>query len=455
MSLSPSRLVAYDVFHSVMFENRDVRRSFDYHLNKTKLKSKDKALAYEIIQGSLRWYSKIQWILQNIATRELEGTHPYVQTALVCGTYQIFYLQRVPDRATVNESVEYLKNKKLMKATGFANGILRQVASKSKYFPKPDKEKKPVDYLALQFAHPKWIVDRWYKRFPYARLESILAAHNQPQPYHVRINTDKTPLEKVGELQTKLLKDERTPCKKRPLRTCLELEKFPSMEPESLFNSGFIAIQGESSQLAVQLVETSPGVKVLDACCGPGGKTGAIAERLGEGSTLLAIDPAKGQIKRCTENLERLGHLNKDHIEIKLSTLEDLPDARDFDRILLDAPCSGLGTLRQHPEGKWRKKAGIVRQFAEQQRVLLTESIKRLRAGGELVYSVCSFEPEETTQQLQWLLEEYPGKLEVVSPLDRIPSYYRKYVTRDHVLMLYSGNDDGLGGFSSFVLRYS
>ncbi len=453
MSLSPSRQVAYDVFHSVMFENREVRASFDYQLKKTKLKPKDKSLAYEIIQGSLRWYSKIQWILQNIATRDLDGTSSFVQTALVCGTYQIFYLSRVPDRATVNESVEYLKSKKLLKATGFVNGILRQVASKSKYFPKPDKKKKPAEYLALQFSHPKWIVDRWLARFSFERLETILAAHNGPQPYHVRINLKRTSLEAAPELQKNLLKNERTPSKKRPLRTCLELEKFPKTGPDSLFDQGYFAIQGESSQLSAQLVDTEGEPEILDACCGPGGKSGAIFERMNEGSKLLAIDPAESQIKRFHANLGLLGHVPNKQIEVLQSTLEDLDAKRTFDRILIDAPCSGLGTLRQHPEGKWRKKPGCVGKFAEQQRSLLTEGLKRLKKGGELVYSVCSFEPEESTDHLDWLMDSYADKLEVVSPLDRIPSYYRKYVTRKHVLLLYSGNDDGLGGFSSFVVR--
>ncbi len=455
MSVSPSRKVAYDVFHSVMFENREVRASFDYNLKKTKLKPKDKALAYEIIQGSLRWYSKIRWILQNIASRELDQTNSFVQAALVCGTYQIFYLSRVPDRATVNESVEYLKSKKLMKATGFVNGILRQVASKSKYFPKPDKKEKPAEYLALQFAHPKWIVDRWIARFSFERLETILAAHNGPQPHHVRINGLKTPQDDVPELRKNLLKEENTPSKKKPLRSCLELEKFPSTIPESLFGQGYFAIQGESSQLSAQLVDLEGKLDILDACCGPGGKSGALFERMNEQSTLLAIDPSEGQIKRFHSNLETLGHLPSGRIEVKKSSLEELDVSKQFDRILVDAPCSGLGTFRQHPEGKWRKKPDCVRRFADLQKTLLSESLKRLKPGGELVYSVCSFEPEESTAHLEWLLEEYAGKIEVISPSERIPSYYRKYVTRKNLLVLYSGNDDGMGGFSSFVIRYS
>jgi len=456
MSVSPSRQLAYDVFHSVMFEKREVRASFDYHLKKKKIKPKDKALAFEIIQGSIRWYSKMRWILQNIATRELEKTNPFVQTALLCGTYQIFYLDRVPDRATVNESVEYLKSKRLLKATGFVNGILRQVASKSKYFPKPDKKEKPAEYLALQFAHPKWVVDRWLSRFNFERLEEMLGAHNAPQPYHVRINLKKTTLEEAPGLQTALLRDERTPSKKRPLRSCLQLENFPSMQPGSAFQKGLIAIQGESSQLTSQLMDLGGDFKVLDACCGPGGKSGALFERMSEKSTLVAIDPSEFQIKRLHENLELLGHLPSKRIKTQQTSLEELKsnETDKFDRILLDAPCSGLGTFRQHPEGKWRKKPGCVAKFADQQRALLTQALSHLKPGGELVYSVCSFEPEESKEHLEWLLAEYKDDIEVISPADRIPSYYRKYVTRQHMLVLYSGNEDGLGGFSSFVVKY-
>ena len=171
-SMTLAREIAMDSLVEVLekYQKPEVLldRAFTKHGNA--IKRIDRNLAKEILYGSLRWYSKIYWILQNISRKDLDKSSPQIRASLVCGTYQIFYMDRIPDRAAVNESVEYIRKRRQTSATSFINGILRKVASKSQYFPKPDKKEKPVDYLSLQFAHPSWLVKKWSQNFSFERL---------------------------------------------------------------------------------------------------------------------------------------------------------------------------------------------------------------------------------------------------------------------------------------------
>lgn len=453
MQVSLAREVAYDAFIAVMEHKQrpeDVLEQM-YAKHGKDLKRLDRNFIKELLYGSLRWYSKIYWILQNTSKRDLATTTPEIRAALVVGTYQIFYMDRVPDRAAVNESVEYLRKKGQTSATSFGNGILRQIARRAAYFAKPDKEKTPEEYLSLQYAHPRWIVDRWYHQVKSERLEKILSENNQPPPYSIRINTLKVPTEKIGELQDELLRKERTHSERRNLRTALRLKDAPQLDEGSLFQQGWYTIQDESSQLIAMLVHPQPGDHILDACAGPGGKLSHVYELAQGKAQIFAIDRSKTQLQKAVESMARLGHtqgmqyLQADFLEF---TTEQL-----FDRILLDAPCTGLGVLRRHPEGKWHKDPSSLRTLAEKQRGLILKALSHLKVGGRLTYSVCSFEPEESLDHLHWLKNTYPEQIEILSPVSVLPDYFKKYVTRDNILTIYSGNQDEMDGFAAFMVQ--
>ncbi len=451
-SLSIGREIAYDAFFQTMFEHKKPEDALEelYQKHGKKVVRLDRNFAKEILFGSLRWYSKIFWILQNTASRDLTKTSPHIQTALVLATYQIFYMDRVPDRAAVNESVEYVRARGNANAVSFANGILRQIARRAAYFPKPDKTAKPAEYLALQFAHPRWVVDRWLQHFRFDRMELMLAANNQVPPCSVRVNTLKTPIEGISQLQSNLLKTERTHSERRPLRICLHLREAPNLDSGSLFQHGMYSIQDEASQLIPYLVDPRPEETIADVCCGPGGKLGHIFELSGGKAKLLGLEKNPAQMARVRDNLQRLGHQG---IELQEVDFMEWQAPTKLDKILLDAPCSGLGVLRRHPEGKWHKDAAIIPRSAERQRLMLTHALKQLKAGGELIYSVCSFEPDETFHHLKWLKSEYGDKLELISPVHRLPDYYKRYVTRDNVLLIYAGNQDNMDGFGAFIIK--
>ncbi|RYZ58662.1 MAG: 16S rRNA (cytosine(967)-C(5))-methyltransferase RsmB [Proteobacteria bacterium] len=451
-SLSIAREVAFDAFTAVMENKRKPEQVLNemYALHGQKISRLDKAFIKEILYGSFRWYSKIYWILQNTSKRNLDDSSPEIRAALILGTYQIYYMDRVPDRAAVNESVEYVRKKGQAKACTFVNGILRQIGRRAEYFPKPDKKTKAKEYLALQFAHPLWLVDRWLKRFRFERMELMLAANNQPPSFSIRINSLKSSLAESADLQETLLREEKITSERRPLRSSLRLMKSPQLAESKLFQDGYFTVQDEASQLIGYLVAPEADQKIADACAGPGGKLSHIYELGLEKITLYAVEKDHGQYLRAQETLDRLGlkKLNWVHEDFMAWNSEE-----KLDKILLDAPCSGLGVLRRHPEGKWSKNVQLVDSMATQQWAMIQHALKQLKVGGELIYSVCSFETEETESHLLRLKETMSDTIEVISPVSRLPDYYKKYVTHEQLFAVYAGNQDDMDGFGAFIVR--
>ena len=447
-----SRQIAFDAFVEVMEKNRkpdDVLEEL-YSLNSKDLKRIDRNLTKEILFGGLRWYKKIYWILQHTSKkRDLKKVSPQVRTALILGTYQIFYMDRIPDRAAVNESVEYVRAKGEASAVPFVNGILRQIARRAEYFAKPDKKTKPTDYLALQFSHPDWLVKRWFERFNFERMEGMLTANNQPPPIFIRINSTKT---LPQDLQASLLRDEQIQSEKTSLKGCLILKKHPDIGPESLFGRGYYTIQGLASQLIPYLCKLESGLTIIDAAAGPGGKLTHMCEMTTGNAKIFAVEKSDSQLERARQTAKRLGQ--DENVEWIHKDFMDYSPISPVDRVLLDAPCTGLGVLRRHPEGKWQKSESGIKELAVQQRKMIEHSLKMLKKNGELIYSVCSFEPEETELQAKWILETYGSKVELISPVSRLPDYFKRYVTRDNVLMIFAGNPDEMDGFGAFIIKW-
>ncbi len=452
MSLSPVREQAYDAFIRTMFQkmNPDLALEQGYTASEKAPSRLDRNFSKELVYGGLRWFSKIHWILQNTSSRDLEKCSFEVRAALVLGTYQIYYMDRVPDRAAVNESVEYIRKKGQASACSFVNGILRQIARRAEYFAKPDKVKEPVRYLSLQFSHPAWLVERWLRRFNFDKVELMLSSNNQPPVTSIRVNASLNPLENAHDLQQSLLRDEKTHSERRPLRSSLRLKEFPRTDESSYFGQGYFTIQDESSQLIALLVEAQANHIVIDACCGPGGKTGHLAEILDASITIVGVDQSSEAIAKAEQTAKRLKH---DRLSFLCEDFLQWKPTQTIDTILLDAPCSALGTLRRHPEAKWHKDEKVINQMSQLQRRMLKHGLTLLPVGGELIYSVCSFELEETEHHLKALTEEFHDHVEIISPISRLPDYFKKYVTRDNVLLVYSGNQDDMDGFGAFILR--
>jgi 16S rRNA (cytosine967-C5)-methyltransferase len=254
-------------------------------------------------------------------------------------------------------------------------------------------------------------------------------------------------------IQQQLLKEESKKKKKSHLRASLRLKEAPVVSEGSLFSRGYYTIQDEASQLIGHLVSPQEGQTIVDACAGPGGKVSHIYE-LGAGKIkLVAVEKNEKQLEKAKETLSRLQVPDVSWHFMDFLEWTPPADYGPIHKILLDAPCTGLGVLRRHPEGKWHKNQSSIGLMAAQQSKLIHHALEILAPGGELIYSVCTFEPEESEWHLRDLIKHHESKIEVISPVSRLPDYYKKYVTRKNMLSIFAGNQDEMDGFSAFIIK--
>jgi 16S rRNA (cytosine967-C5)-methyltransferase len=423
-------------------------RLFAHHQD---LKPLDRAFVFEIVYGSLRWLSKMDWILAHMVDRPLTSLDPRVHNALRVGTYQIFYMDRVPDRASVSETVEAVKLVGAGNATKFVNALLRRVARKAEYFPKPDKETKLAEYLAMHYAHPQWLVERWLRNIPLDRLEHMLDGNNTPPKMFLKV-VSRNPIPSGEDLSTYLLREFGIESRWRPLKGTLQVDKLPPLDRCEAFKAGCYFVQDEAAQLSASLVQPSSTDSILDACSAPGGKSMFLWADGLAASQLTLADFSQKRIKVLEQNLSRLG---LDGCEIKHGCATEVAKGKTFQKVILDAPCTALGVIRRHPEIKWLRSLADVENCAKEQRRLMAGLAPLVELGGELIYIVCSQEIEETTMATDAFLAEHGHEFQIV-PLDgRIHDYYRKYATRRGELLVLPGNSDELDGFYAVVLRRS
>ena len=412
------------------------------------LRPLDRAFVFEMVYGSLRWLSKMDWILSHMVSRPLQSLDQRVLNALRIGTYQIFYMDRVPDRAAVSETVEAAKLVGAKNASSFVNAILRRVARKAEYFPKPNKETEAAEYLAMHYAHPPWMIERWLRHIPRERLEHMLASHNsQPQITLRVISRNPTPTNE--DLATYMLREHGIGSHWRPLKGALVMDKLPNFEKCEAFKKGCYIVQDEAAQLCTSLVGILPNAKVLDACAAPGGKSINLWDAGVEAENLTLCDFSQKRIQLMQQNLDRVGLKN---VNVVHGDLASAFPKEKFQRVVLDAPCSSMGVIRRHPEIKWHRSVSDIETCSKEQQRLLTAAANLVEDGGQLAYIVCSQEQEETTHMTQWFLEKFPN-FQRVSLDGVVHDYYRKYLNSVDELLVIPGNPDGLDGFFAAVFQ--
>lgn len=444
-----TRAIAIDALTHVLTRNIHADTALDkLFLHHKNLRPLDRAFIFEIVYGSLRWLSKMDWIMSHMMDRPFASLDPRVANALRVGAYQIFYMDKVPDRAAVSETVEAVKTVGIPQASSFVNAILRRVARKAEYFPKPDLEKKPADYLSMHYAHPKWLVERWLEQMPLERLEHVLTANNTPADHTLRV-IKRNPIPSGEDLGTYLLREHSIQSHWRPLKGALRVSQLPPFSECQAFREGCYIVQDESAQIISALINVTDKDSVLDACSAPGGKAIAIWDEGAEPKNMLLCDFSQKRIQTLQENLNRV---KLSGTELVHGDAAEIAVGRTFTKIVLDAPCSALGVIRKHPESKWLRTPGDIMTCAREQERLLSGLAPAVAPGGELIYIVCSFEVEETSRQTEKFLRDHP-QFEIVPLNGRIHDYYRKYVTKDNEFLVLPGNHDDLDGFYAVVLR--
>jgi 16S rRNA (cytosine967-C5)-methyltransferase len=410
---------------------------------------RDRALLTEIVYGTLRWRGKIDAELAKFLYRALSRTDARVRNLLRLTCYQLLFLDRVPDYAAVSEAVEITKLYGGKKTAGFVNGVLRNLL-RSKPINPIRSGNQSSSSLADEYSHPEWLVKMWTAQFGLESAVRLMRANNEKPPLVVRANSLKCTREQLLEL---LLKAHVTAKPTRHSPQGISLQWTGAVENLPGFAEGLFQVQGESSQLIAALLSAMPGERILDACAAPGGKATHIAETMNDRGEIIAIDKSAAGIGKLRENLTRLGINSVRPYRADVSHQFDDDLSGPYDRILVDAPCSGFGTLRSHPEIKWHRDLGDVRRLRALQSKILDCVAPHLGIGGILVYATCTLTAEENERNVESFLTRHPG-FELESTAGYLPNEAQQMSKANYFEALPS-RDDTDGFFAARMKRIS
>lgn len=404
-SLSGARALALQALLANEKTAGMVDEVMDRLFRRATLDRRDRALAMELISGVLRQRALLDWRLDFVSERPVHRLPLLVQMILRLGAYQLLCLDKIPSSAAVNESVHLAKSSRTRLGrdwSGFVNAVLRALLRQpAPAWPSPEEH--PVAALSVRYSCPAWLVTRWLNRLGYSMAEQLCEATSRIPPATLRANTIRiTRTALLQRLREAGLQAQETLVS--PVG--VQIEKCGPVTELPGFQEGDFYIEDEAAQLIPLLLDPQPGERVLDACAAPGGKTTHLAALMQNKGEIVALDPNPRRLRLVKENCDRLGvslvqTFVGDARQLAQATGTRMAGAPQFDRILLDAPCSGVGVLRRHPEGKWHKQAESLHRHHQLQHELLTAVSRHLRPGGWLVYSTCSTEPEENEQVIE------------------------------------------------------
>jgi 16S rRNA (cytosine967-C5)-methyltransferase len=409
MPVSAARKIAYDVLRRVEAEGAYATDVLHTELG-AGVRADDAALATEIALGVLRWRGLLDFLLQRALKKPVERLDLPVAIALRMGLYQLRFLERIPARAAVNESAELVKSARKSSAASLVNAVLRRLAAEAK---EPPEKFLPADMslgerLSILHSHPACLVQRWLTRLGELQTISLLQANNQTPRLACSVHHPKRRDEILESLQNAGLTVEPG----HLLQAAFAVTGGSPTRTDA-FRRGDISIQDEASQAIPLLLDVRPGDRVLDLCAAPGGKTPTLVRHAEKSGLIVAADRHAHRLRAMREQFKRLHLSGAPIVELDAST--PLPFGIQFDRILLDAPCSGTGTLARHPEIRWRLKPGQLSELHRLQVQLLTSALHQLAPGGRLVYSTCSLEPEENEDAITEALCDLPNTKRVTA----------------------------------------
>jgi 16S rRNA (cytosine967-C5)-methyltransferase len=379
--------------HAVVYDGRSSDAALESSLARA-----DRAAVRAIALGTLRWYLRLAPAIEKLANRPFEDISPRLAALLVTAAHQVEYSRGAPE-AQVHLAVDASRIVGESRASGMANAVLRKfVAQRAELLGQVDAD------LAQRHAHPRWLVDALVAAWG-ERAEGMLAANNQHPPMTLRLDPSHMTLADFLRAWRALGRDAR-PVPWQP--DALVLEHATAVQALPGFDTAAVSVQDGGAQLAAPLLDAQAGMRVLDACAAPGGKTLHIAQRTPGLAELIAVDDDALRLQRVRDNLDRAGRKALLLTADLRSRPASLP-AGSFDRVLVDAPCSATGVIRRHPDIKLLRRPEDIAAFAANQRRILATAFELLRPGGRLVYCTCSVLPEENEQVVAALLREQPA----------------------------------------------
>jgi 16S rRNA (cytosine967-C5)-methyltransferase len=389
---APARIAAFQALRAIATGRADLPAALA--LTRDPLPDeRDRALASEIVTGTLRWRRSADHLIVHFARRPPEKIDPDVLEILRLSVYQLLHLDRVPASAVVDDAVDLARYARKKHASGFVNAVLRSLLRDRHRLPLPGRPDSGADraaaieYLGITHSHPEWLVSRWLDRHGFDATERWVRFNNDAPKLTLRANTLKTERDALAAaLRTDDVETE-------PARYAPHGLIVVSGNPMHLKGDGSFFVQDEASQLVALTLDARPGERILDLCASPGGKSVTLASAMRDTGVIIASDVRARRMRLLRATIATSGARSIRVVQISLTGA--MPFRSTFDRILIDAPCSGLGTVRRDPDIRWRRSESDLESLAASQLALIGRAADLLRPGGRLVYATCSSEPEE------------------------------------------------------------
>ncbi|QDR80674.1 16S rRNA (cytosine(967)-C(5))-methyltransferase RsmB [Sporomusa termitida] len=396
--------VINDIETNGAYANIALNREINRQLSQGQLSDQDRRFITELVYGTVKAGATLDWMLSSYLSRPLTKVAPVIRNILRLGMYQLFFLEKVPASAACNQAVELTKKYGHAGTVKFVNGVLRNAARSPEKIVYPDPDKQPVQYLALKYFHPEWLITRWVARLGAAACQELCQLNNTTPPLSIRTNTVKTSRPELLQRLT----DEGVTCELSDWAPeGIICYGHPGLNTLASLRAGLFQVQDESSMVVAHILDPQPGEFIIDACGAPGGKTTHIAALMNNTGKVLSTDIYEHKLALTRENASRLGLTNIETRALDAVNLDSMYPLK-ADRVLVDAPCSGLGVLRRKPDSRWRKTEDILQDLPRLQSAILASAARCVKPGGVLVYSTCTTEPEENQDIVQAFLQVQP-----------------------------------------------
>lgn len=413
-----ARQLALQALRLIYHKGAYTDMAIDRVLQKTETIAVERNLVCELVYGVVRRQRTLDCLIDYLGKRSAAKQPPLLRIILHLGLYQLRYLQQIPDSAAVNTSVELAKVNNLTKLAGVVNGILRGYLRQSQ--PQADPlllPREPIPRLGILHSFPDWIVDLFLRQWGYEETDKLLDWYNQSPYLNLRINRLKTNLQEVKqsfiEQNINFSASELIPFAIIFNKGSGAIKNLPG------FSAGWWTVQDRSAQLVTYLLDPKPGETIIDACAAPGGKTTHIAELMGDKGEVWAIDRDKKRLRQVKQNCQRLG---LSCVQIQAGDSSQIKEFKGkAQRVLLDAPCSGLGTLHKRPDIRWRQTPEQIQGLVNLQTELLANAATWVKPGGILVYATCTLNPEENEGIIKSFLARHQN-WQIVMPNAQFPA---------------------------------
>jgi 16S rRNA (cytosine967-C5)-methyltransferase len=401
MSATPARRCAYAVVRRVFEQGAYADRAFRAEAERAALEPRDRAFAMRVAYGTVQMKATLDCVLESIAKRPLDKLDPPVLAALRLGLYELLYMGSTPDRAAVGESVELVKET-TPPAHAFVNAVLRRAAREAPALLAAFDDSTPEE-AAVAHSHPLWVAERWFGELGPEQARLLMRRDNEPAESAIRANRLRTDAASVVgrlaeegvEARTDVLAPE-----------AVVLASPYDVHASALFAEGLVMPQSRASMLVARALDPRPGDRVLDLCAAPGAKSTHLAALMGGEGEVVAVDADPRRVEAVRENAQRLGAAS---VRAVAGDAAEPAFGQGYDRVLVDPPCSDLGTLQSRPDARWRKSAAQVDGLSRLQRRILEAAAAAVRPGGRLVYSTCTISAGENEVQVQGFLDAHPN----------------------------------------------